>query len=387
MSTEVKLLREEHRSAWDDYVKNHTRGTLYHLSGWKNVIEKTYRHKTYYLIACENDQRLTVSIDWQQEAGEQSPRNFAPNTSYVAGILPLVHIKHFIFGNNLVSMPFLDYGGILAENENIEKALLSEAVNIGKELNAANLELRQIKPLYFFNGVGLGDLDGVGHNMVCKTSRHKVRMLLPVPNDAEALMKSFKSKLRNKIKKPIKLGYKAMVGRMELLDDFYAVFSTNMRDLGSPVHSKRLFKNIIEEFPDKAKFCIITQGSEVLAASVVIGFKDTLINPWASSLRKVSRFRPNTLLYWTMLKHACTNDYQYFDFGRSSPDEGTYKFKKQWGSEAMVLHWHYISLNEKPILAGYSEKSQFERAIDFWKKLPVPVTRILGPSLRKYIAL
>ena len=38
--------------------------------------------------------------------------------------------------------------------------------------------------------------------------------------------------------------------RLELLDGFYAVYARNMRDLGTPVYSKRFFRNILEVFPD-----------------------------------------------------------------------------------------------------------------------------------------
>ena len=119
----------------------------------------------------------------------------------------------------------------------------------------------------------------------------------------------------------------------------------------------------------------------------MVGFRDTLENPWASSLREYSRLSPNMLLYWTMLEYACDKGFKRFDFGRSSPDEGTYKFKKQWGAKPEPLHWHYISLNGKPLQQGTSEKSKFEKAIRLWQKLPVPVTKTLGPMIRKHIGL
>jgi len=96
---------------------------------------------------------------------------------------------------------------------------------------------------------------------------------------------------------------------------------------------------------------------------------------------------PNMLLYWSMIEYACDNGYSLFDFGRSSPDEGTYKFKKQWGAESETLHWHYISLNSHVLGEKTSEKSGFARAIQYWKRLPVSLTKIVGPYIRKYIGL
>ena len=132
---------------------------------------------------------------------------------------------------------------------------------------------------------------------------------------------------------------------------------------------------------------MVYKEGQPLAGSVMIGFRDTLENPWASSLREFSRISPNMLLYWTMLKHACDNGYSYFDFGRSSPEEGTFKFKKQWGPEVTSLHWQYINLNGLPLNNYLDQKSKFQRAIQYWQKLPVPLTKILGPPIRKHISL
>jgi serine/alanine adding enzyme len=380
---EIKFLQPDDVLVWDTYVKNHRRGTLYHLSGWKRVIERGYGHRTFYLMATQN-------------------------SGGVVGILPLVHLKHFLFGNNLVSIPFFDLGGVLADDEETEKALLSEAIRLGRELNATSIELRHTHTLGWEAGK-LGNWGAREHTtedrrrttddsrvkcadrhalcgMRFVTKSHKVRMLLELPASPELLMKSFKSKLRSQIKKPMKEGLFAKTGGIELLDDFYHIFSENMRDLGSPVHSKHLIQAVFEVFCNDARITIVYKEGEPTAGSVVIGFKEVLENPWASSLRKYSNLSPNMLLYWIMLEYACKEGFTHFDFGRSSPDEGTYKFKEQWGARPSPLHWDYVSLNG-PSEARCMEKSQFTKMIEYWKKLPVPVTKIVGPMIRKYISL
>ena len=87
------------------------------------------------------------------------------------------------------------------------------------------------------------------------------------------------------------------------------------------------------------------------------------------------------------MEYACDNGFKFFDFGRSSPGEGTFKFKEQWGSKPETLHWHYIALNGKPISEDTDEKSRFDKAIQYWQKLPVPVTKVIGPMIRKHIGL
>ena len=51
MNIQVKTIQSTDASLWDTYVNAHPQATLYHLYNWKNIIEKTYAHKTYYLIA------------------------------------------------------------------------------------------------------------------------------------------------------------------------------------------------------------------------------------------------------------------------------------------------------------------------------------------------
>src|SRR2546427_11365486 len=85
----LEITRRDHADkAWDRFVEQHPHATVAHLAAWGAVFEGAYRHERVYLVA--------------EEAGE------------IAGVLPLVVIKSRLFGRRVVSMPFLDYGGIPA---------------------------------------------------------------------------------------------------------------------------------------------------------------------------------------------------------------------------------------------------------------------------------
>ena len=406
MSFIVRKLEPGDAPAWDAYVHSHPRGSLYHLSCWRKVIQNTYGHKTYYLMAYKENSATAINSAQKivgPEALEKPPlkktssvsvRTHVTNNKSVVGILPLVHLKHFFFGNSLISIPFFDFGGVLAQDKTIEKALLSEAIELGRQMKVRCIELRHIHPLSCLNELdsSASPVASVKTGLLSagwrtQTLSHKVRMLLDLPDSSEILMKSFKSKLRSQIKKPLKEGLHEKRGGLELIDAFYKVFCINMKDLGSPVHSKRLIENVLREFPSKSQIIVIYKNDQPLASSLVIGFKNTLENPWASALRKYSRLSPNMLLYWTMLEYASENGYRYFDFGRSSPDEGTYKFKEQWGAKPDPLYWHYISHGGHSPSLETSDKSRFVSAVNYWKKLPVPISRVLGPRIRKHIGL
>lgn len=373
----IKYAGNADRELWDGYVRKHPQASLFHMFSWRDVIHRTYGHATYYLMACEEEEDAAPR-------GSEGPGHSSGN---ILGVLPLVHLKHVIFGNHLISLPFLDGGGILASCRVSEKRLLSEAITFGREVGATRIELRHEQPLACWDEIRALCIETSGKPLKTATRSHKVRMLLVLPESSEMLMKSFKSKLRSQIKKPLKEGLTSRIGGVELLEDFYRVFLANMRDLGSPVHSVKLMHRVLTEFREQSRVIVVYKEKEAVASSLVVGFNKMLSNPWASSLRKYAPLSPNMLLYLRMLEYACDHGYQVFDFGRSSPGEGTYKFKEQWGAAPMPLHWQYIFLNSKPLDLESSEKGRFDKAIRYWKMLPLSIARIIGPGIRKHIGL
>jgi serine/alanine adding enzyme len=409
MTTIVKIIKSDEVHLWDNYVMSHPDSTLYHLSGWKNIIEKTYGHKTYCLMAQSsskaeahssqlinpinsiNSSNSSNSINASNATNATNPINPINTSNHnIVGILPLTHLKHFLFGNSLISVPYFDLGGILADDENTGRILLGEALKLGKELKVENIELRHIEPLKWLEHSSKQTDAAMSYEpstVSFVTRSHKVRMLLELPASSEELMKSFSSKLRSQIKKPIKEGLTSTIGGKELLNDFFKVFAVNMRDLGSPVHSRKMQMNVLEEFPDQSRIVIVYKGDQPIACGMVVGYRNILENPWASFLKTYSRLSPNMLLYWTMLEYACNNGFTHFDFGRSSPDEGTYKFKEQWGAKGIPLHWQYAVLKGQPTEAVATEKSKHLKAIEYWQKMPVWATKVVGPMIRKHIGL
>lgn len=301
----------------------------------------------------------------------------------IVGVFPLIYISSYFFGKSLVSIPYFDSGGVLAVDKLTEIALLKKSIQLAEELGAAQVEFRQYYRLFSFE-----DFANSQTEWKLSVSTNKVRMVLEnIPDNSELLMKSFTSKLRSQIRKPIKEGLTTKIGGVELVDDFYSVFAENMRDLGSPVHSKKFIAETLRAFPNAANVFIVYGNQKPLAGSVTIGFKDILHNPWASSLRSYSHLAPNMLLYWSMLEFACQKDYQRFDFGRSTPGEGTYKFKEQWGARPEPLYWYRLSKTKDQNWGEQLDKDKMSKVIEYWKKLPVPLTKIIGPRIRKYISL
>lgn len=338
----IQLLTNQ-AAEWDNYVRASPEATLYHCSGWKRIIEKSFGHQTYYLYASQHER--------------------------IVGVLPLIFMKSLIFGRFLVSLPFLNYGGIAADSEAIRTQLLHEVVRIGQQERAEHIEFRH-----------LADYD---LGLPAKTS--KVLMILDLPPTSDELWNRFKSKVRSQIRRPQKEGFTVASGQLDHLDHFYTIFAWKMRAHGTPVMPKGFFAHILTEFPNQSSIYTVYAQETPVATGFVMGFKQRLQIPWAASLREYDRFGSNMLLYWHILKDACEHGYTQFDFGRSTPNEGTYKFKKQWGAQPQQCYWHYWLASGDALPELNPDNPKFERVIRLWRKLPLPVTTWLGPHIVKYI--
>jgi serine/alanine adding enzyme len=332
------------RTVWDAYVHSNPSAANYHRYGWRNVIENSFGHQCHYLAAKDG-------------AGG------------IVGILPLVFMKSRLFGRFLVSLPFFNYGGLLCDTQEIGDALLAEAGALRKELGAEHVELRHTIPWP-------SDLPA---------KQHKVCMALELAGDAEAQWKGFNAKLRNQVRKAEKSGCSATTGGQELLSDFYTVFVRNMRDLGTPVYAQKFFAEVLAAFPGDSRIIAVHLAGKPVAGGLITWFRDTVEIPWASSIRDYNPLCPNNLLYWTALQYAFEIGCTRFDFGRSTPGEGTCRFKEQWGAKPIQLSWQYV-LPEGALLPELNNKNpKFEMAIRLWQKLPLQVTKVLGPHIVKCI--
>lgn len=382
---------------WAAFATQYDGGDVYGCPSWAHAVVGAYALDGYILIATsahltKGHLREASGVD-----AEVDDRPSQARASECDGFLPLIWVRHRLFGNSLVSLPFCDGGGGLLGCAQAESELVEKACELADELDVPAVDIRRQRPLegvdfevppsFAYGGVG-GRLKWKrGWEFRAGSAEDKVRMLLALPDSSQALMGSFKAKLRSQIHRPIKEGLKVRTGGQELVDDFYRVFVENMRDIGSPVHSRRFVGEVVAQYGKAARVFVVYLKNVPLAASVTLGFRDVLSNPWASSLRRYSQLAPNMLLYWSMLEYACENGYRTFDFGRSSVGEGTYRFKEQWGARPEPLYWYRFTRGDVKSRPLDREGGGMSRAVEIWKRLPLPVTRFLGPRIRRHISL
>ena len=269
----------------------------------------------------------------------------------------------------MVSVPFVNYGGAIGADERVEGALMDEAARIARELGVGHIEFR----------------DTVRRGEAWPVRTDKVEMVLDLPGCTDELARSLGSKVRAQIKRPQRAGASVTWGHLDRLAEFYGVFARNMRDLGTPVYSRRFFEQILSTFEDAAQIVVVSIRGVPVAAGLLLAHRETMEIPWASSMREHNRLGVNMLLYWEALGRAITNGYRRFDFGRSSQDSGTYRFKKQWGAQPLQLYWHYWLRCGDKLPALNPDNPKFRLAIAIWRRLPLALTNRLGPAIVRYL--
>jgi FemAB-related protein (PEP-CTERM system-associated) len=287
----------------------------------------------------------------------------------LAGVLPLVFFDSRVFGRFAVSMPFLNYGGMLADTNEAARALLERAIAETSAAGGTHLELRHTETMFpeLFQ------------------KRHKVAMRLALATDPARQWEQLDRKVRNQVRKGEKSQLDVTIGGLELADDFYAVFAHNMRDLGTPVYARRFFTEVLRAFPETTRVFVVRQGERPLAASLVYWHGSMIEVPWASALRESNPLCANMLLYWHMVKFASDRGFAVFDFGRSTPNEGTFHFKQQWGATPVELVWEYWNAAGSPPPNLNPKNPKFDLAIKVWQRLPVRVATAIGPHVVRNI--
>jgi FemAB-related protein (PEP-CTERM system-associated) len=339
----VSRLTEVDKS-WDRFVESHPRATVAHLSAWGAVAREAYGHASLYLVA--------------EADGE------------MAGILPLVLVAGPLFGRRLVSMPFLDYGGVLAEpGRGVEPALVDEALRVMREHGARGLGLRQFH----------------GEPLPYPTTTDRVTMLLELTTE-DTVWKGLSSERRNRVRKGDKQGLTATWAGPEALEEFYAVYAANMRDLGSPVHGRAFFRAMLAALPGTARVLLVRDRDGLaVGAAVCLFFRDTVMVPWVSSRREAFALCPNFVLYWEVIRFGCRAGYRVLDLGRSFRSAGTYEFKRQWGAHPHTLPWIFIDAVPGAPPPVDRDARRFGPFVEAWKRLPLSVANLVGPWIRRQV--
>jgi FemAB-related protein (PEP-CTERM system-associated) len=332
-------LTEGLREPWDRFVHGNEAATFFHLSGWREIIERAGGHRTHYLAAVDQ--------------GE------------IKGVLPLAHVDSRLFGNALVSLPFCVYGGTVAVDEDIKHGLENAACDLGNRLAVDWVEFRNI---------------GDSGNSRPKKHLH-ARFCRELPSDADGLMASIPGKQRAVVRKAIGAGLECRESRD--VDAFYELYAESMRNLGTPVFPRQLFQALVTAFPDHCRILGVYQGSRCLASVMSFYFRGE-VHPYYVGVKPESRkLRAQDFLYWELMRRSVEEGIGVFDFGRSKIDTGAYHYKRHWGFEPRPLNYEFELIGAQQVPDVNPLNPKYRLFIEAWKRLPLFASKLIGPHLAR----
>ncbi|ROO33073.1 FemAB family XrtA/PEP-CTERM system-associated protein [Salinisphaera orenii] len=338
-STPVVHVLDTDTHRWDAFVAEAPDATFFHQAGWKRVIEGAFGHRCHFLYA-ETDGRIE-------------------------GVLPLVHVKSRLFANALISTPFCVYGGALAATERAEAALYAHACELARRLGVDYLEARERTPRH---------ADWHGKDLYYTFRRE-------IAADDEANLQVIPRKQRAVVRKAMKLGMAAEIDSD--VERLYPLYAYSLRNLGTPVFSKKYMTLLLETFGDAVEVLTITHEGEPVASVLSFYFRDEVLPYYAGAGERARELKANDYLYWALMSHAAARGVRVFDFGRSKRETGPFHFKRHWGFEPQPLAYEYYLVEADSLPDLSPANPRYQRVIRAWQKLPIPVTRVIGPLLSR----
>jgi FemAB-related protein (PEP-CTERM system-associated) len=338
MALHLRPLDAASAPAWDRFVHAMPGGTFCHRAAWADVIDRAFHHRTHYVFA-EQDGAIT-------------------------GVLPLVQMKTRLFGHTLVSTPFCVYGGPLAADPETAAALEAHAAALRDRTGASAVELRYRTPV---------DSTWIERPDLYVTFRKAISA------DHDRNMKAIPRKQRAMVRKAMQNGLTSVVDRDPTR--LHRIYAESVRNLGTPVFSRRFFSILMETFGDAADIVTVMDGETAIAAVMNFYFRDEVLPYYGGGTLAARQRAGNDFMYWEVMRRAADRGFRLFDFGRSKLGTGAYAFKHNWGFEPAKLHYRFCLEPGGTIPDINPMNPKYRLFIAAWKRLPLPIANILGPPL------
>lgn len=342
---EIESFSKQYYDAWNEFVISCPEGSFFHLAQWIAITEKYYGFSSYSFLI--------------RKAGE------------IVAIVPLFLCRSPFLGRCLISTPICGLLCPCTTSPEAKELIMKHLWQLLDITHARFLELRSDEQ---------SEIPGL------PTIREHILQRLTLGPDETTIWKNLAVAVRNQTRQAQKWGLSCESG-VHYLPQFYRIYARNMRDFSYPLLSRRFFTILQREFKDIFELLVVMREGQVLGALINFYFKDTVTNLWAVSLKKYQKMRINNFIYWEALKKACREGYKIFDFGRARKDSGVYHFKKQWGTTNIPLSYQYLSRRKFKLPGVEETQKKYRLPMAVWRRLPLWLTRIVGPPLGKMMPL
>jgi FemAB-related protein (PEP-CTERM system-associated) len=335
----VRQLAQGDEARWDEFVRECAGATFFHLSGWRRVIGRAFGHRCYY--------------------------HYAERSGEIGAVLPLAHVKSRLFNNALISTPFCSYGGVAFTDREAGNALIEAAGKLADSLGVDYLELRNRHS---------GERDWPRKDMYVTFRAH----IDAVP---DVNFKALPGKRRNMVRRGRRNGLSWQV--TSDFDSHYTVYAEMVRNLGTPVYTRRYFDALKEAFGGDCEIVQVKHQGAIISSMMSFYFRDEMLVYYGGGTREARGLAANDYLYWSLIERATRRGVRLIDFGRSKRGSGSFRFKELWGWEPTALYYEYKLVNAKSMPDLSPANPKFQPLINAWKRLPVPLTRVIGPPLAR----
>jgi FemAB-related protein (PEP-CTERM system-associated) len=327
---------ERGSARWDGFVRGCPAATFFHRAGWQRVLQRSFGHRTHFLFA--------------ERRGE------------ISGVLPLAHVKSWLFGSSLASLPFAVYGGVAAADDESAQALEREADRLARSLGVQHLELRNVARRH--QDWPLQDL--------------YVTFRKPILGDEQANLLAIPRKQRAMVRKGIGNGLASAID--DGIDRFFALYADNVHRHGTPALPRRYFQALRDEFgADCEVLTVAAPDGRAVSSVLSFYFRDEVLPYYAGDAVAARELAANDFKYWELMRRSCARGVKTFDYGRSKQGTGSYSFKKNWGFEPAPLHYEYRLYKRDAVPQNNPNNAKYKLLIETWRRLPLAWANWLGP--------
>jgi len=339
----VREMKPGEEQRWDDYVSTNDFSTPLQLAAWRTIFENVFESKTHFL--------------WLEENGK------------VSGVLPLLHIKSLIAGNYVTSFP----GGLLANDNDAAILLLDYAKLVVKKNHAKYLILRDGRKKW-------QDPDLI-------TDEEHLNLIINTHSDMAEIQNSMKRRVRTLVTRSINNGLNANHG-WDLQEDFYPIYSSAMREIGTPTYGQKFFNQIRITLQHNLHPLTVSHNGDILGGGYIVPHRNCIHCLWSGLLRDYYDLYISHFLYWEVINYAYQKGYEKVNLGRCRRESGLYFFKKGFGGRVQPLYQQFYlkdAQQRPPVGAEMEDQLKYRVFTTVWRLLPYKVTEFLGPEIRKII--
>lgn len=332
---------------WDAYVDKFDEATLYHHYAWYDVLAETYGHEPV-LLSATNDEGAFV------------------------GVLPLMLVKAPVLGAKLIACPYqASAGPPLADDDDIAVALLERAVEIGRERGAKYVEVR-----------GPAEDERLRRAGFVERNAGTFDSVVPIREMTRTkLHRGHRQDINRVARLGIEVREATSLAEWRL---FYEMFEELQRQFAAIGLGWKIFENLFERLPSKAKVRLAYLDGEIIAGAFLLCHHRTIFSKQAVVRPEHVRTGIGKGLVWSTMQWGEEAGYDYLNLGISLASQESVKvFKDGFGAVSRPLSSYVFGLGATP--PSYEELYDgYGTAKKVWQKMPLPATKLAGAVLTRW---